>query len=204
MQHKDPNLMRKINIYISEFYMDHDRTPSTTEIAKRFGIARSTAYYYLVAMDKEGLLSYRDGEIRIDKMDKLSVNRSQAPIVGTVPCGELSYEEEAVECVTTLPAAIFGKGPFYILHASGDSMEDEGIVSGDLLGIRQDAEPKVGSLVVALDEENRNTLKRYGGRDTKTGQYILEYCNQAVYGDRKILVKALVSQGVVSHVIKEK
>ena len=38
MQHKDPDLMRKINIYISEFYMDHDRTPSTTEIAKTFGI----------------------------------------------------------------------------------------------------------------------------------------------------------------------
>lgn len=204
MRHKDPERMRQINTYISEFYMENGRTPSTTEIAKAFGIARSTAYYYLVAMDKEKVLSYQNGEIQINRMDKLDVFRSKAPVVGTVPCGELSYEEESVECVTTLPKAIFGEGPFYILHASGDSMEDEGIDSGDLLVIRQNASPRNGDLVVALDEENRNTLKKYGGVDPESGKFILRYCNQAVYGDRKILVSELVSQGVVSHVIKEK
>ena len=142
-------------------------------------------------MNERGLLSYQGGRLVVDKMDKLRTDRQQAPLVGSVPCGELTYEEENVECVTTLPTAIFGDGPFYILHASGDS-------------IRQEPDPKEGDLVIALDEENRNTLKKYGGKDRKTRKVILEYCNKAVYGDKKILVKHLVCQGVVSHIIKKR
>lgn len=204
MQHKDPDLMKRINTYIGDFYLDHDRTPSTTEIAKTFGMSRSSAQRYLVAMNEKGMLSYQGGKLALDKMEKLRTDRQQAPLVGSVPCGELTYEEENVECVTTLPTAIFGTGPFYILHASGDSMEDEGIENGDLVVIRQEKDPKEGDLVIALDEENRNTLKKYGGRDRKTRKAILLYCNQAVYGNKRILVKDLVCQGIVSHVIKQK
>ena len=203
MRHKDTELMKKINAYIGGFYIENDRTPSTTEIAHHFGVARSTAQNYLVAMNERGMLSYQGGRLIVDKMEKLRTDRAQAPMVGSVPCGELTYEEENVECVAALPTAIFGAGPFYILHASGDSMEDEGIADGDLLVIRQKAEPKKGDLVIALDAENRNTLKKYGGTNPGSGQVILEYCNRAVYGDRKILVKELVCQGIVSHVIKE-
>ncbi len=202
MQHKNPELMKRINTYIRDFYLDHDRTPSTTEIARQFEISRSSAQRYLVAMNEKGMLSYQGGKLVVEKMDKLRTDRQQAPLVGSVPCGELTYEEENVECVTTLPTAIFGEGPFYILHASGDSMEDEGIEDGDLVVIRRETEPKKGDLVIALDEENRNTLKKFGGRDKRTEQIILEYCNKGVYGDRKILVKELVCQGIVSHVIK--
>jgi len=204
MQHKDPELMKKINTYVSAFYLDHDRTPSTTEIAKTFGISRSSAQRYLVAMNEKGMLSYQNGKLAAGKIDKLRTDRQKAPLVGSIPCGELTYEEANVECVTTLPTAIFGVGPFYILHATGDSMEDEGIEDGDLVVVRQEGDPKKGDLVVALDEENRNTLKKYGGRDRKTRKAILQYCNQTVYGDKKILVKDLVCQGVVSHVIKKK
>ena len=187
MRHKDTELMKKINAYIGGFYIENDRTPSTTEIAHHFGVARSTAQNYLVAMNERGMLSYQGGRLIVDKMEKLRTDRAQAPMVGSVPCGELTYEEENVECVAAL-----------------DSMEDEGIADGDLLVIRQKAEPKKGDLVIALDAENRNTLKKYGGTDPGSGQVILEYCNRAVYGDRKILVKELVCQGIVSHVIKEK
>ena len=205
MQHKDPDLMKRINTYIGEFYLSHDRTPSTTEIAKAFGISRSSAQRYLVAMNEKGMLSYQGGRLSLDKMNKLRTDRQQAPLVGSIPCGELTYEEENVECVTTLPMAIFGTGPFYILHASGDSMEDEGIENDDLVVIRQEAAaPKKGDLVIALNEEGQSTLKKYGGRDRKTGKAILEYCNKAVYGNKRILVKDLVCQGIVSHVIKQK
>jgi repressor LexA len=84
-------------------------------------------------------------------------------------------------------------------------MEDEGIENDDLVVIRQEAAaPKKGDLVIALNEEGQSTLKKYGGRDRKTGKAILEYCNKAVYGNKRILVKDLVCQGIVSHVIKQK
>jgi len=204
MQHKDPELMKRIRTYVGAFYLDRGRTPSTTEIAKAFGISRSSAQRYLVAMHEKGMLSYEGGRLTIEKMDKIRPDRQRAPLVGSVPCGELSYEEENVECITTLPTAIFGAGPFYILRATGDSMEDEGIEDGDYVVIRREAEPKEGDLVIALDEENRNTLKQYGGIDRETRKAVLRYCNRAVYGDRRILVQELVCQGVVSHVIKKK
>lgn len=204
MRHKDPDLMKQINTFIGEFYAQHDRTPSTTEIAREFGIARSTSQNYLVAMNERGMLSYADGVLKVEHMDKIRTRRTKAPLVGSVPCGELTYEEENVECVMTLPTEIFGAGPFYLLHASGDSMEDEGIEDGDLVVVRMESDPKKGDLVIAMDAENRNTLKKYGGVNRKNHKAMLLYCNQKEYGDKVIYVDRLVCQGVVSHVIKKK
>ena len=204
MRQKNPELMQQIKAFIGVFYAAHDRTPSTTEIARKFSIARSTAQNYLVAMDQRGMLSYEGGKLQLEHMQKIRTRRSEAPLVGSVPCGELTFEEENVECILTLPAEIFGDGPFYLLHASGDSMEDEGIEDGDLVVVRTDAEPKTGDLVIAMDGENRNTLKKYGGISPENHKAVLRYCNRSAYGDRAIYVDRLVCQGVVSHVIKKK
>ncbi len=204
MRHKNLELMKQITSYIADFYAKFDRTPSTTEIGRRFSIARSTAQNYLVAMDRRGMLTYTGGVLQVGKMNKIRNSRSQAPLVGSVLCGALTIEEENVECVMSLPTEIFGVGPFYMLHASGDSMEDEGIEDGDLVVVRMKAEPRKGDLVIALDEENRNTLKKYGGVSRENHQAMLLYCNKDVYGDKVIYVDHLECQGVVSHVIKKK
>ena len=106
--------------------------------------------------------------------------------------------------VWNLPTEIFGDGRLYMLYASGDSMEDEGIEDGDLVVVRMDAEPREGDLVIALDEDSRNTLKKYGGISRKDRRAMLLYCNEKVYGDKVIYVDHLECQGVVSHVIKKK
>ena len=126
----------------------------------------------------------------------------QVDAVGEINCGEPALEEANLLYRTSLPTAIFGKGPFYILKAKGDSMVDAGIESGDTLVIRKNAEPKLGDIVVALDENNENTLKRYAGIDKESNKVVLEYMNQEVYPDKKILVSTLICQGVLSHVIK--
>ena len=81
-------------------------------------------------------------------------------------------------------------------------MVDAGIESSDTLIIRKNAGPKLGDIVVALDENNENTLKRYAGIDKESNKVVLEYMNQEVYPDKKILVSTLICQGVLSHVIK--
>lgn len=73
---------------------------------------------------------------------------------------------------------------------------------GDMVVIRKQQAADIGDIVVALDDENRNTLKRFGGFDKK-GNVILEYMNQEVYPDKIIVVKELVVQGVAKHVIKK-
>lgn len=204
MRHKDPELMDRIQNYINDYYLRNaGAMPSTTQIAKAVGVVRSTAYNYLVAMAEKGMIQYKDGQVSYDDLSKIMVEREMADAVGSIACGSPSLEEENLLYRTALPTAIFGKGPFFILKAKGDSMEDAGIAAGDTLVIRKNTDPKVGDIIVALDGDQQNTLKRYGGIDQKSHKAILEYMNKAVYGDKVILVNELVCQGILSHVIKE-
>lgn len=202
MRQKDPELMESISNYISDYYLLSDRIPSTAEIARELGICKATAYNYLVAMDEKGMLAYKNGKVLTSSLQKINVNRELAMALGRIACGEPAQEEENLLYKTSLPTAIFGKGLFYILYAKGDSMVDAGIDEGDILVIRKDAEPHVGDIIVALDANNENTLKLFGGTDPETGKAVLKFQNEAVYGNKVILVRELVCQGVLSHIIK--
>ena len=72
----------------------------------------------------------------------------------------------------------------------------------DLVVIRKQTEAQEGDIVVALEENGANTLKRYGGIDEESHSAILLYQNQKEYPDRRILVNSLIVQGVAKHVIK--
>ena len=204
MRSKSQQLMNEISAYVDQYYSERHTAPSVNEIAKGVGIAKTTSYRYLVAMNDLGMLSY-DGPSRtiVTKMiSKFSDSTVPAPVVGAIPCGTPEEEEENIQEYVSLPVSLFGKGEFYILKASGDSMVDAGIEDGDLVVIRKQQEASVGDLVVALDESNANTLKKYGGIDAASNAAILLYQNQEKYPDKRILVKELIVQGVARHVIK--
>ena len=48
MRSRDNELMRQILEYIDGYYLQEMRAPSTTDIANKFNISRSSAYRYLV------------------------------------------------------------------------------------------------------------------------------------------------------------
>ena len=203
MRSKSTELMGQISNYIGDYYRQHHSTPTTREIASTVGLSPAAGYKYLVEMDKRGMLSYENGEITdLPKINKTPTGYFSAPLVGSIRCGDPETEEAEVEMYVSLPEAIFGKGEFYLLRASGDSMEDEDICDGDLVLIRKQPDCEVGDIVVALDENSENTLKVYGGIDKRTKKVILKYANEAVYPGKRILVGELTVQGVAKHVIK--
>lgn len=203
MRHKDPELMKRISAYIGDYFRLNHSTPTTREIASAMGISPASGYNYLVAMDKAGMLTYEDGQIKdLPKIEKTQTGTFSAPLVGSIRCGDPETEEAEVEMYVSLPEAIFGKGEFYLLRAVGDSMEDEDIHEGDLILIRKQPDCEIGDIVVALDDHNENTLKVYGGIDKKSRKVILKYANEAVYPGKRILVNELTVQGVAKHVIK--
>lgn len=203
MRRKDPELMQRISDYIGDYYRQNHSTPTTREISSAMGVAPATGYKYLVEMDKQGLLSYRDGVITdLPKIRKTETGYFSAPLVGSIRCGDPETEEEQVEMYVSLPEVIFGKGDCYLLRAVGDSMVDADIAEGDLVLIRKQQDCKVGDIVVALDENRENTLKIYGGVDRKSKKVILRYANEKVYPGKAILVNELVIQGVAKHIIK--
>lgn len=113
MRHKDPELMNRIKQYISEYYLENaGAMPTITEIAHAMEIVRSTAYTYLVSMDRQELIRYQDGKISVRELDKILVGSEQVDAVGEINCGEPALEEANLLYRTSLPTAIFGKGPF--------------------------------------------------------------------------------------------
>ena len=202
MRSKNPELMKEICTYVSDYYRIKRSSPSVSEIAKGVGIAKTTAYRYLVEMNEQGMISYDGRTIETPQIDKCVTGYFSAPIVGSIHCGDPETEEEHVEEYVTLPESIFGKGEFYILRASGDSMVDAGIEDNDLVVIKKQSTASVGDIVVALDEDNQNTLKTFDGIDDESGYAILKYENRRKYRNKVIRVRELVVQGVAKHVIK--
>ena len=203
MRSKNPELMEKISRYIGDYYRKAHRTPTVRAIADGVGLSKSAVYNYLREMNNRGMISYEDGVVAdLPKIDKTETGFFSAPLVGSIRCGDPETEEEQVEMYISLPEALFGRGDFYLLRATGDSMIDAGITEGDLILIKKQPTCDIGDVVVALDQDGQNTLKIYGGIDEENGMAILEYANEEAYPGERILVSKLVVQGVAQNVIK--
>ena len=165
-------------------------------------MARSTTHRYIQVLSERGLIDYDRGIMSAPQSAKMKTAYVSAPLVGSIRCGSPEEEEESIEEYVSLPVSMFGKGDFYILRAKGDSMVDAGIGEDDLLVIERNCPALEGDIVVALDEDNQNTLKRYRGFDEDEKCFVLEYENEARYPGKVIKVNGFQVQGVARHVIK--
>lgn len=203
MRRKDPDLMKRIQVFVGEYFRREYESPSLKIIGEEFGISRTTAFNYLHEMDRRGMLSMNGNEIsNIPKILKTETSYISAPLVGTIRCGDPELSEADVEMYVSLPKAIFGNGQSYLLRAEGDSMEDVGIQEGDLILIQKQETCEEGDIVVALDQYNENTLKIYGGVNKDNQKAILRYANMKKYPGKVIEVSKLVVQGVARNIIK--
>ena len=196
MQHQDWEKMDRIISFVNDFYRDNHRSPSVRQVSTGINMSRSAVHRYLLSMTEKGLIDY-DGEIIVtEQVRKISDTTVPVGIIGSIPCGNLSLEEEAVEEIVNLPVALFGKGELFLLHASGDSMTGAGIDDGDLVLIRKQEEAQSGDIVVAFVEGEGNTLKRY----RMSGHTVFLHPENPKYRD--IPLKDCKIQGVAISVIK--
>jgi repressor LexA len=80
-----------------------------------------------------------------------SISTIQVPLVGSVSCGTPVFAEENIQTYIPISTRMAQKGSkYFLLRASGDSMDEAGINSGDLLLIRQQDSAENGDKVVAL------------------------------------------------------
>ena len=202
MRTKDQGTLDAILKFVNKYYQKNRVAPTITDVAEGVGVARSTTHRYLQELSERGVLNYDRGIMSAPQSAKMKTAYVSAPLVGSIRCGSPEEEEEAIEEYVSLPVSMFGKGDFYILRAKGDSMVDAGIDEDDLLVIERNCPALEGDIVVALDEDNQNTLKRFRGFDEDEECFILEYENDARYPGKVIKVKGFQVQGVARHVIK--
>lgn len=201
MKKRSPETMKKIRDFAEQYYTDYGRSPSTTMIANEVGVSRGTAYKYLVEMNEKGIISYDGKRIATALTQNSNADRSLAPIVGTIRCGSPEEEREEIQEYVSLPASIFGYGDFYILKAKGDSMNLAGIDDGDLIVVEKGVLERVGDIVVALDDDNCNTLKRLAYDKSRRKHYLqAESSNPA---NHDLYPPRISVQGIARNVIKK-
>ena len=197
MRSRSLETKEKIKSYVEMFYLDNNRSPSSREVAEALNMVKSTVNRYLKAMHEDGMIEYDHGDVRTDTIEKVNTDIINMGVIGHVSCGPPELAEEYVEEYIPLPAALFGKGEFYILRASGDSMIDAGINNGDMVIVRKQEAADDGQIVVAL-VENETTLKRFY-KDDENHQVILHPENKSM---KDIIVPDCRIQGVAVHVLK--
>lgn len=145
---------------VEEYFDDYTRSPSVREISNMTGISKSTVQRYIEIMERVGIITRTDEGIETPYISKTERNMVSVAKLGRIPCGPLDEKEEYIEGYVKLPESFVGKGKFFILVASGDSMIEAGIDDGDMIIIKQQETARKGDIVVAL-AGGQSTLKRY-------------------------------------------
>lgn len=127
-----------------------------------------------------------------------SVSTVDVPLVGAVTCGTPMLAEENIQTRIQVSTALAKKGStYFFLRAIGDSMDQAGIKSGDLLLIRQQATAEDGDRVVALINDEA-TVKIFEQAD---GAVILRPKSSKKIYKPIVLTDNCMIQGVVVAVL---
>ena len=202
MRYKDQDKINKIVQIIEYWRLKEGTEPTISQIAADANMSRSCVHNYLTEMNEKGIISYSRRHYDTSRTEMISEEITTAPVCGTVKCGDPQLEEAEIYEYVRLPVSIFGNKEMYILKAKGDSMVDAGIEDGDTVVVENRQFPEKDDIVVAMDEEGANTLKRYKGANKK-GQARLAYENVERYPGKEILLDSMRIQGIARFVIKK-
>ncbi len=154
---------RAILDYIQEKIKSNGYPPSVREIGQAVGLkSSSTVHAYLVQLEEKGYIKKDPAKPRaiIPVNMQNSISAEQLPVVGIVAAGTPILAVENIENYMPVPVDLIGYGTHFILRVQGESMIEAGILDGDYLIIRQQADAANGEIVVAMVEDEA-TVKRY-------------------------------------------
>jgi len=153
--------------------------PSQAEIARAFGFSGvRAAQYHLEALEAAGAIERVPGRargIRVlqpvpapQQVLDLPAGNDDAlhlPVLGQVAAGLPIGADIGSEQVVLMDRALFSPAPDYLLKVKGDSMIDEGIFEGDLIGVHRTSDARSGQIVVARVDDAITVKLLKIGRD---------------------------------------
>ncbi|WP_288233995.1 transcriptional repressor LexA [uncultured Haemophilus sp.] len=152
---------------IFDFVKNHISTtgmpPTRVEIAREIGFkSPNAAEEHLKALARKGYIEMLSGTsrgIRILVNDEEAANEDSLPLIGRVAAGTPIEAIEHIEEHYPVSGTMFNPTADYLLRVNGNSMENIGILDGDLLAVHKTKIAKNGQVVVArVDDEV--TVKR--------------------------------------------
>jgi repressor LexA len=168
---------RAILDYLREFVDEHGYPPTVREIGEAVGLrSPSTVHAHLAQLERAGLLRRdptkpraleltdrrREAEEALPEVHKL-------PLVGDIAAGGPLLAEQNIEDYLAVPEPLSRGGEEFLLRVKGDSMENAGILDGDIVVVERRQDASNGEIVVALagDDESADeaTVKRFFRED---------------------------------------
>ncbi|MFB9067046.1 transcriptional repressor LexA [Pseudofulvimonas gallinarii] len=162
---------------IAERIESEGMPPSQTEIARELGFKGvRAAQHHLEALQRAGAIERIPGRARGIRLLQpvpaaqpdlplASDAADWVPLVGRVSAGlpigtDIDYDNRLL-----LDRSLFSPFPDYLLRVEGESMRDEGILDGDLIGVHRTAQARNGQIVVARIDEEITVKQLQVGRD---------------------------------------
>ena len=159
---------KEIMDLISSSIDKYGYAPTLTEIAQNLGLSSlATVHEHLAVLEKKGLIRRYRGAVRgIEILENDEEKRSrdgqvELPVLGFIACGAPLEPYTDPNATLIVNSALASKGKSFVLQAKGDSMIDDGILSGDYVVVKEQKEAKNGDIVVAVLRNGFATLKRY-------------------------------------------
>lgn len=158
----------KVFLFVRDHLRYRGKHPSLREIQAKFEFKSPRSAQLLVdSLINSGYLARTDsGALRILKNVQSSPQSEQVidlPLVGAVPCGMPLLAQENIEVMISVSQRLAKPGAqYFLLKATGDSMNKAGIADGDILLVRQQPVAEDGDRVVALigDEATVKVLEK--------------------------------------------
>jgi len=161
---------KQILRFISEYIENNKFPPTRAELAAHFGFrSPNAAEAHLRALESKSMIGIERRAARGITLLPLAAEELPAtanmplPLVGRVAAGSPILAQENIEDEYRVDPALFSRKPHYLLRVQGMSMQDAGILDGDLLAVHRTPEARNGQIVVArVDDEV--TVKRFRRR----------------------------------------
>ncbi len=159
---RDKDRREKIVRFIRDYTREHGYAPSVREIGEAVGIRSTRAVkYHLDVLVEQGVIERVAGRAR---GLKTSARFDALPLVGRIAAGAPVLAVENIESHVSLSRF----QDCFLLRVHGESMAGAGIMDGDMVIVRKQAEAHNGDIVVALlgDEATVKRFERRGDRVT--------------------------------------
>jgi repressor LexA len=161
---------KQVLMFISEFIDKHRFPPTRAELSSHFGFrSPNAAEAHLRALEKKSVIGIERGSARGISLLPLAADILPAsanrplPLIGRVAAGSPILAQQNIEDEYRVDPSLFSRKPHYLLRVEGMSMQDAGILDGDLLAVHRTPEARNGQIVVArVDDEV--TVKRFRRR----------------------------------------
>ncbi len=132
--------------------------PTVREIGSEFNFSEKAAHDHLSALEKKKYIQRVPGKPRAISIPGRQIK--EVPIVGRVAAGSPLLASENIEGSLPVPLRMVDNHECFALRIIGSSMIDAGILEGDFVIVKRQADADPGDIVVALIEDEA-TVKRF-------------------------------------------